>query len=310
MKKNRVEHIIRIKEREDVRKKNIADYFINFSKYHRIWLHELADKYKELGDFPMIPMVVLPSFYDNVRDKEIAAYAALLIKDGAEFVRIQEFREMLGNEPWAWFENREFVRLSVGGEQNKRTGGVENWKIAKLMDVLWNEQNDPIIQFGGIEETLRGLSFIQHCSYFDILTYLLMNCSVGQFFYKLRLLLMVLGTDDGFGLNLWKVQKEQLQCPLADGLRSFIKTWFPDFDRIGNMDDAISLFGFEKDCDFFYAWLGYKELQKSNPKGCSAYATAYLRWYEGGIRKKPYEWREVIPELTNLHPLDSRTRCM
>ena len=307
MKRNRYDHAIRMKEREDVRKKNIAEYFINFSRHHRIWLQELADKYKEQGDFPMIPMVVLPSYYKGVQDKEIAAYAALLIKDGAEFGRVQEIREMLGKEPWAWFENREFVRLSIGGEQNKRTGGVENWKIARLMDKLWEgchlfTYEIPIMKTKKtfllpIGEDVRRVIEEQRCSYFDALTCQLEDCCVGEYFYKLRLLMMVLGTGDGLGLGLWSIDSSELKCPICTGIRQFVRTWFPDFARAGSTDDAIRLFGFEKDCDFLYAWLGYKELQKSNPKGCSAYSTAYLRWYEGGVKKKPYEWREILPEI-------------
>ena len=297
-------------ERAEVRKNNIIGYFLDFSKWHRPWIRELAEKYKDglrAGTIaaPLIPMAILPSYYTDKRDREIAAFASLLIRDDRRYGEtvshqlnsVLAFRELLGESPWEWFLRRDFVRLSIGKEQDKLTGGVENWKIAKLMDVLWNEQNDPIIQFRGIEETLRGLSFVQHCSYFDVLTYLLLDCSVGQFFYKLRLLLFVLGTGDGLGLGIWDIQKAQLQCPLSDGIRDFIPIWFPDYKRIGGLDDAIRLFGLDGDCDFFYAWLGYKELQKRNPKGCSAYATTYLRWYENGERKKPCKWRAIQPEI-------------
>lgn len=54
---------------------------------------------------------------------------------------------------------------------------------------------------------------------------------------------------------------------------------------LGHVDDAISLFGLERNCDILYAFLAYKELQKINPRECSKYATTYLRWYENGIIK-------------------------
>ena len=310
MKKKNFEHALKLKELEEIRKHNISNYFLNQSKYHRPWMQELADRYKDglrTGTVaaPLIPMAVLPSYYTDKRDREIAAFASLLIRDEGRYGEtvshqldsVLTFRGLLGNHPWEWFLRRDFVCLSMGNEQNKRTGGIENWKIAKLMDILWNEHNYPIIQFSGIEDTLRRLSSVQLCSYFDIMTYLLEDCCVGQFFYKLRVLLLVLGTADGFGLGVWEIPKDQLKCPLAYGLRDFIKTWFPDYNRIGSIDDAIRQFGLRGECDFFYAWLGYKELQKRNPKGCSAYATTYLRWYDNGERKKPCKWRAIQPDI-------------
>lgn len=310
MKTDRLERAIRAKEREEARKRNITDFFLDFSKLHRSWMQELADRYKwGMRDktivAPFIPMVILPSYYSNKRDMEIAAFAAMLIRDNGRYDdsvssqldNVIAFKEMLGYSPWEWFLRRGFVSLSTGEEQDKLTGGVENWKIAKLMDVLWHEQSDPIIKFGGIEETLRVLSYVQHCSYFDVLTYLLADCGIGQYFYKLRFLLMVLGAGDGFGFNIWEMPNERLLCPITDGVRYFLNTWFPDYKRIGWIDEAIRLFRLNGDCDFFYAWLGYKELQKRNPQGCSAYATAYLRWYGNGELKKPSKWRKVQPKI-------------
>lgn len=310
--RGRLEHALKMKERSDVRKKNIVEYFLEFSKHHRPWLKELAFRYKERGEFPMFPISVLPSYYDDIRDKEVAAFAALLIKDDGEFERIREFREILGNSAWDWFKNREFANLSLGTVQNNRTGGVENWKIAKLMDKLWNECHIIDYEIPNFENrwitykqrcvaeigcVIRRIAQIQRCSYFDALTYMLEDCCVGQYFYKLRLLLLFLGTGDGFGLNHWEIPKEQLLCPLSPGIRQFLQTWFPEYKRVGDLDDVISLFGFERDCDFFYAFCGYKELQKRNPKGCGKYATRYQTWYELGSKMDKNRWTAVMPKI-------------
>lgn len=307
MKKNRFVHALMLKEREEIRKRNTIDYFLNQSKHHRTWLIELAERYKESGVFPMFPMVILPSYYTDRLDKEIAAFAALFIDDGADFSRIQAFRELLGDSPWEWFQNRKFVKLSLGSLQDKRTGGVENWKIAKLMGKLWEgchlfTYEIPVMKSKetfllSIGEDVKRIVEEQRCSYFDALTYQLEDCCVGQYFYKLRLLLMVLGTGDGFGLSLWNIDDNDLKCPLAAGIRLFVRTWFPDYGRIGRIDDAIRLFGFERESDFFYAYLGYKELQKRNPKGCSFYATRYQSWYDLGSRMKKYRWVSIQPEI-------------
>jgi len=293
-------------ERENVRKKNIGDYFLKYSQAVRPWLKELAEKYKAKGEFPMMPMVVLPSYYTDARDKEIALFAALLIKEDAEFEQIREFRELIGDKPWEWFEKREFVRLGIGRVQDRRTGGVMNWKIAKLMDRLWDNchiLSGEIPTIGWKKTFIRPIGFeidliakAQQCSYFDVLTYLVEDCCVGNYDYKLRLLLMIAAVSDGFGLGLWSVDQSELKSPLTTDLRTFLATFFSDYTKYGNSDDAIHLFGFERDCDFFYAYLAYKELQKRNPKVCSEFATTYLRWYGISARKKPYQFRAILPE--------------
>jgi hypothetical protein len=293
---------------EKVRKKNISDYFLKYSHAVRPWLKELAEKYKAKGEFPLMPIQILPSYYNSVQDKEIAAFVALLIPETENVLKnIGEFRLMLGESPWEWFKNRGFVRLGIGSVQDKRTGGVMNWKIAKLMDRLWDNchiLSYEITTIGCKETFIRLIGFeidliakAQQCSYFDVLTYICEDCGVVDYFYKLRLLLIIAATSDGFGIGLWTVGPSELKSPLTSGLRTFLRTWFPDYKRYGSLDDAIHLFGFERDCDFFYAWLGYKELQKRNPKVCSKFATTYLRWYEIGARKKPFEFREILPKI-------------
>lgn len=290
-KSKKTERELRLAEISDVRKKNICDYFLNTSRWHREWLKALAERYKERGEFPVMALTLLPSYYNSIQDKEIAAYVALLIPETENVLKnIGEFRLMLGESPFEWFKNRGFVRLGIGKVKDKRTGGVFNWKIAKLMDRLWEEH---FIN----KCTIKRIADIQRCSYFDVLTYLVEDCGVGDYFYKLRLLLQILACPDGFSLGLWSVDPSELKCPITSGLRTFLGTWFPDYRSFGSIDDAIRLFGFERDCDFFYAYLGYKELQKKNPKRCSECATKYLSWYEGGYRKKPYQWRSILPEI-------------
>ena len=315
MKKAKLEYAIKLQEREKVRKQNIANYFTNFIvKYHRPWLQRLADAYKERGEFPMFPIVILPSYYEDIRDKEVAAFAALLINENGGFERVLAFKEMLGESPWDWFEKRYFVKLSLGSVQNERTGGVENWKIARLFDRLWCECHvcdyeipnfeNPWITYkqscvANIGNIVHHISNIQYCSYFDALTYLVEDCGVGNYYYKLRLLLMLFCSSDGFGLAQWHSNvKDELKCPLALGVRQFVETWFPDYKRLGDVDRAIKLFGLNGECDFFYAFWGYKELQKRNPAECSLYATRYNTWYALGSRVKKYKWEGFLPKIS------------
>ena len=293
--------------REKVRKKNVRDYFLLYSQAVRPWLKELAEKYKAKGEFPLMPIQILPSYYNGIQEKEIAAFVALLIPETENVLKnIGEFRQMLGENPWAWFSNRGFVRLGIGKVQDKRTGGVFNWKIATLLNRIWEhiEKSPHAILLSGVKPKFKYLAIEAlierasrecHCSYFDVLTYLVEDCCVGNYDYKLRLLLMIAATSDGFGLGLWSVDPSELKSPLITDLRTFLATFFPDYKRYGNSDDAIHLFGFDRDCDFFYAFLAYKELQKKKPKECSEFATTYLRWYEISARKKPYQFRAILP---------------
>lgn len=303
MKARKLDRAVQLQELSALRKKNVEEYFVRFTRHHRPWLKEIAQKYKDRGEFPLIPMVILPSYYESKQDKEIAAFATLLISDGettghTTYDKVAAFRKMLGKSPWDWFEKREFVSLALGKYQHGRTGGIENWKIARLMNKLWNEHFDKTTKPAeNIGHTIKLIADIQHCSYFDVLTYMLEDCGIGDYFYKLRLLLMVLCSGDGIGLSLWNIDDNDLKCPLAAGIRLFVRTWFPDYGRIGWIDDAIRLFGFERESDFFYAYLGYKELQKRNPKGCSFYATRYQSWYDLGSRMKKYRWVSIQPEI-------------
>lgn len=303
MKARKLERAVQLQEISELRRKNVGEYFVNFTTHLRPWLQELAKKYKERGEFPLMPMVLLPSYYEDVRDKEVAVFAGMLISDGetighSTFDKVAAFKRLLGDSPWDWFAERRFVSLSIGKNLHKRTGSVENWKIAKLMDRLWQECFGKTETHTTIGQAIKDFSDKQMCSYFEVLTYLLEDCGVGDYFYKLRLLLMVLCSGDGFGLSLWQNHNAQdtLRCPLTPDIRLFLQTWFPNYRTYGNADDAIRLFGVGE-TDFFYAWLGYKELQKRNPKGCSELATRYFAWYDGGIKKKPHQWRAILPEI-------------
>lgn len=298
--KEKVERAIRRIETVKCRKHNIANYFLKFSRFHRTWLKELAEKYKAKGEFPVIPMYVLPSYYTDRRDKEIAVFAGLFLKDDGKFERIQAFHEMLGDSPWKWFKDREFVRLSIGKEQNKRTGGVLNWKISRLMNYL--HDHIPVMRI--VNNTRLADQYImynrgglfQHLYVTDFLEDI-KKLEIGIKEDNIRMLTIVLGGSDGFSQGLWTIPPHEMKCPLTEDVVAFLRMWFPDYKRYGTEDEAISLFGFANDTDFYYAYLGYKELQKMIPKACSEYATTYLRWYENLCRTRIYKWREKLPEI-------------
>ncbi len=291
-----------------IRKKNVGNHFLYVSGYLRNWLVELADKYKKRDVFPLMPMTLLPSYYEDVRDKEIAVFASALLDGKDDIVhRVSSFRELFDDRPWAWFEQRKFVTIAIGTNRYKQTGGVENWRIAKLFDKLWNDcffsteeeqlclTNSSTIT---IEEVVRSTAEEMNHSYYDVLMSYFAELSLRKPQRTIRLMLLILSRSDGFSLGLWTIPQSELKCPLlGKETQLFLSTMFPNYRRAFSVDEAIALFGFERDCDFFYAYLGYKELQKRNPAVCSRFATIYLGWFDLGVKHKPKDWRKIIPDI-------------
>lgn len=249
-KKEKREREERKQQIREIRRKVVADFWYSFTKHFRPWLYELTEKYKERGDFPLMSAWLLPSYYTDPKDIEVAAIASMLIKDDDKLLsRVNAFKDLMGTSPYKWFANREFVYLSIGKNQEKRTGGVMNAKIAEFFSYVFDIS---------IEALKTKLVWDNE---------------------QEKLIRIVLATSDGFGKGVWTIMPYDLKCPLTKPVKHLLKTFFPDYVRLHNIDDAINLFGFEKDCDFFYAALAYQELQRSNPKGCSRLATVFQKRY-------------------------------
>lgn len=297
MKKHEIEKALRNQEIEAVRRKNIGDYFTRFTRHHRPWMQELADKYKERGEFG-VHSFVLADYYQKKEDQVIALFAALLIRDnGKILIQTSHLRDILTDEPYNWFKERGFVSLGLGRNQNNYIEGSHTcfWELSKLLERLWQ------IAFAegkGLEaEVLKTMS-VERCTAFSAMTYYLEDLSgVGAFHWKTNLLLIRLFRRNGLGLGLWGDGSEELLCPWNKDVSSFLETWFPDHRKYGNNLDCVKLFGLDDDIDFFYAYLCWKELGRRNPKKCSSYASSYYNWYNNAMPKKPNEWRKIMPEI-------------
>ena len=280
----------------------IAGYFQQYARHHLEWLRGLTERYKQKGDFPLLPMRLIAEFYEDGRDREIAAIAGLMITDderSSEHVR--QMVSLMGSSPWQWFEGREFVTLSIGSRQHGRTGGVVNWRLARLMDRLWlmrrwaakDGEGNPVTVIQPMGEAVSRL----HLSYFDALRRCCEDCGLRDIESRLRLLLLILGGSDGFGLRLWSVSPRELKSPLTDDLLRFLRLWLPDAGRLHDYDEAIRLFQMPTEADFFYAFLAYSELSARKPRECQHYATQYLCAYESGAHLKPFNWRRMQEPL-------------
>ena len=242
----------------EIKKAAITKFFMNFTQWHRPFIQELADRYKERGIYPFMPIYALPAMYQDRRDAEVAGYASLLVKDDEKRgERIEDIRHMLGESPWEWFEQRKFVLLSVGSEQEKRTAGIVNWRIAELFDKL------------------HGKVMMHRI---NLLRFLVDG-------WKARLLLMVLGTSDGMGLGVIHLPECRILCPDSPEVVKFARLWLPELwktDGGFTFDEAVRMYGLKRDVDFFYAYLGWQELCRRKPKECKRYLTLYQKRYDEG----------------------------
>ena len=294
--KKAIDRALRLKGQEEVRKKNITDYFVNFSKPHIEWLRRLSADYKERNDFGIHPFI-LADYYKKPEDREIALFASLLVSENDNIRKqVDHLRRLISDEPYKWFSNREFVSISMGRNQNKRIDGssVFFWQLSRLFERIY----DICQQEGNMETAVMQTMKLNNSTAFGAMTYYLQNLvGLGSPWWRLNFLLIRLFRPDGLGMGLWGKGDEPLLCPYNSGVKEFIQTWFPDYRRVGSSFECIKYFGFDDDVDFFYAYLGYKELQRRKPNECGYYATRYQSWYECSFKAKPYRWREIMPEI-------------
>ena len=294
-------------ETADIRKKNVADYFKDFSRLHREWLQALADRVKERGEYG-IHKFMLADYYQQPKDKELALMVSLIVSENGDILQqVGHLRELLGDSPTNMYNSRSFVRFCTGKNRDKRINGSQQpmWKLANVLSRVWDIEHPTVgghaptvwKDYTDFESEVLQTIRANRTNAFGALTYFLSDIGVGQFYWNLNFLALRLFRCDGLGMSLWGIGDEELLCPWNSELTLFLKTWFPDYRRVGTPEFCIKQFELRDDVDFFYAWLGYKELQKRNPSACSKLATTYHNWYDSGLKRKPYQWREILQEI-------------
>ena len=275
-------------------------FFLEFAHYHLKWLHELTAAYKERGIFPVFPTQII-EYYPDRRDKEVAAFTALVMEwyNGGELAQIRSLRELMGEHPYEWLTSREFVTLSTGSVMQRSIDGahfIKWWMVARVFDMLYDRCNKD----GEIllpSKVFRGSMFADFCR--DV------GEAVGnkkKMDYMRGVTELVLRTSDGLGRGLWGNSPHGVKCPVNGDVKAFMLKWFPDFKiKLWTWDEAVRLFGFEKDTDFFYAYLAYKELCQVQPTACSKYLARYTGRWESGRTYKACDWtvkvRGIFPEI-------------
>lgn len=281
-----------------VAKNTRQKFFLEFSASHSEWLRELVSKYKERGEYPIIPTQII-EYYPEKSDKEIAIFSAFCMnwENGNELEQIASLRRIMGAHPAKWFADREYTSLSIGREMNNTIDGYAEgryWKIAKVFDMLFE------LSFDGRgvrypSDVFKKESFEEFCD--EISSF----CKIKDMEYKRGVVEVILRSSDGLGRNLWPTVPRNIKCPRSDALSVYMRTWFPYWrSRMWTWDEAIGLFGLEHDYDFFYAFLAHKELEKRNPEGCKKYLQRYQsRWKQQQLFSRKY-WlgsQRIAPEI-------------
>ena len=131
----------KLSDYQAVRKVQQEKFFRAFAEYHLPWLHELTARYKERGKFPLYPTFI-ESYYEDGDDKAVSLLSTLLMNwKGNVTEQIKTMREVLGEHPYEWLNNRTFVLLSTGNKQKIRLNekyGLAYWKVAKFFSMLYD----------------------------------------------------------------------------------------------------------------------------------------------------------------------------
>lgn len=273
------------------------DFYTDFAQYHFLWLRQLVAAYKERGEYPVLPTQII-EYYRDQADKEFAIFSTLCMSwdNGKELEQIADMRRLIGGHPAEWVKNREFVVLSIGREQDNKLDGYKRaqyWKIAKVYDVLY----DLCYEGQGFflpSDVFTKASFADYCQQVAD------TCEIKDIAYKQAIIELVLRTSDGIGRGLWPMTKK-LQCPQPKGIKTYLKTWFPDWhSSIWTFEEAISLFRLEHDYDFYYAFLAHTELARLHPLSCKKYLSRFQSRWKLHILFKPRDWkygRDAQPEI-------------
>lgn len=261
--------------------------YVAFAKEHIEWMKELKDKFLSLNDFDVMPHI-LADYYADLRDKEIALLASLLITTGEPCIRrVMRFHKLLGDHPWEWFKNRQFSNM-------KEVVIGERLNIFSFFDAWWCE----CFKYqtcNSIKECLFKCSEKYRKQPLDMMVSI---CEKNRRLSRVRfaLILLVCSDAEGLGQGLWGIPRDLVRIPIVGKLTSFLQTWIPDYKRYSVSDGCPALFDMDS-IDFYYCYLAYERLKHMRPKECSAYATFYRRRYDSKEYTSQSTWQNNQPKI-------------
>lgn len=295
----RLEKALKKIQNAEYKRKSTIDFFRDYGKHHIAWMKELVYKYKKRGEYPFFPTIIA-DYYTNKRDKEVALLMTACIKWDSEtvFKQVRSMRNILGDSPYLWLRNQDYKALGLPRNQETKVDGYRRghyWKVSQFAQKIYDlcDEHGGFLSFEQVFTDIHLPSFIDRmCKEFDF----------GGQGYRGRMIDMALRIDNGIGKGIWSIPDGyNVLCPVTPEMSVFVQNWLPEFKKQKNArfnltyEDAVSLYDFDSDTDFLYAYLGWNELCRKHPTECGLYAAKYPVWYKMAAVKHPFEWRRIQP---------------
>lgn len=281
------------RKREMLASRYTSDWFMQFSVYHREWIAGLTERYRAKGKYPVYPANFLASLYKRKEDKEIAVLASLAARRG-DASSMLELKAAISDTPADWFRQRGFVLLSEGGRQYVKVCGTSSWCLSKFFDALHGiADGRPLCEALTDEANRRQVTMerllVDLCN---------KNGVIRPDKFNVRLALIVLSAYDGIGQAIWDYYPFDLECPVSGDVKAFLGYFWPDWERHGQIDDCIAMFGMGA-TGFFYSWLAWRDFEESHRDECRRYVKLYGQWYRRFYKRERCRWAAIIPDITD-----------
>lgn len=265
------------------------DFFVAFTVHHRRWLGELLAWYKRQGLSPTYPVFHVPLRYNDRKDMEAAAVASCLLSEKSDS---EELCRLIGHHPWDWFINRDFVSLSLGDKQNKRTSGCFNWRLSSWLNRIHQSVAENHAE--SIKDAVLADAWHWGLTVEGVLSRYAKETNAANM-SNVRMLLLAMSEHDVLGNGLWPL-REPLKCPITGGVGAFLNIWFPSVGEYGTVDDCAQLLGFDAG-DLYLLYHAYMRLGITMPEAFRRYVRLYRKWYKDGRFKAPRQWRKILPAI-------------
>ena len=269
-----IKKAIEKRERTEIKRRNLAEYYKKFARWHIPWIKELTERYMAEGDFGIHPLLIAAR-YEKPMDVEVALTASVLIRttDVEKIVaRTKKMAEVITESPYVWLSKRGFVPLFDPKVRNKLIfQGVTYGKLAVLMSNLY----DLYSEFGGLEHFIKwsAAKAVPAECLASQLQYWHGDGGrrkIGDLTYPLSLVLAYLSRRDGIGAGIWSEEVENLH-PEDGRVKAFVNTFFYRRCEYFTREEKTALMGFKDGMELYYATLAYHSLREKSPEACNRY---------------------------------------
>lgn len=248
------------------------------------WLRRIAEKYKSEGVIPL-DTFVLHSYYQDLKDKEVALMMALTIRiaEGEDLMSaIMYVKELLGQHPYDTLRERLFIHWHR--EELNPFAQKKILRYERCMSYIYKmfETN----KWKPLKEIVDDMKYpINVC-----LELLLKGLPVEDRGRRIMNTSIVLASSEGFGENLWGYEcLKAFALPEFPDMNKFVAIFYPPYNRptyVIDGNDVIEFLGFTHTEDIYFAFLAYEKIRNKYPEKMEASLDRWLRNIgEKGIKK-------------------------